>query len=126
MWRRGSGQDADSRFPACITGDSHGNIRSMEMRSRLGALKKTLTEIGKVIDQVHREKATDMLAFELTEMENIFVILVAGSLIGLPSPPTIVSLELLPYLESELKVMVSRSDLSQDPLGALASLFDID
>ncbi len=98
----------------------------MEMRSRLGALKKTLTEIGKVIDQVHREKATDMLAFELTEMENIFVILVAGSLIGLPSPPTIVSLELLPYLESELKVMVSRSDLSQDPLGALASLFDID
>ena len=67
-----------------------------------------------------------MLAFEVTEQENGFIVILLGSLIGLPAPPTVFAIELLPYLEKELQVMFSRNDLSQDPLGALMGMLNID
>lgn len=92
------------------------------LRMLPGKIKRLLG----IITAVHRGKATDIIAFELTERENIFMVLLLGSLIGLPSPPTIFSLELLPLLEKELEVMVARNDLSQDPLGALMGMLNID
>lgn len=76
--------------------------------------------------QVQRDKATDMLEFELKELENIFVILLLGSFIGIPSPPAAMSLELLPFLEEEIRLMTVRADFAQDPLGALMGMLDID
>lgn len=76
--------------------------------------------------QVHREKATEMLDFELKELENIFALLILGGFVGLPSPPSPIAIELLPYMERELIVLLSRSDLSQDPLGVLVSMLQID
>jgi hypothetical protein len=76
--------------------------------------------------QVHRDKATGMLEFELNELENLFVVLIFGSFIGLPSPPAAMAMELLPYLEDELRVMVSRADLAQDPLGAVMGMLNVD
>ncbi|MBN1242677.1 MAG: hypothetical protein JXA15_08225 [Spirochaetales bacterium] len=91
-----------------------------------GGFFRFLGRFWSVVAQVHREKATGMLEFELRELENAFALLVLGGFAGLPSPPSPIAMELLPYLERELTVMMSRSDLAQDPLGVLAGMLEID
>lgn len=93
------------------------------MPARLGHVLKSAM---KVMAQVHREKATGMLEFELKELENIFALLILGGFAGLPSPPSPIAVELLPYLERELTILLSRTDLSQDPLGVLMGMLEID
>ncbi len=88
--------------------------------------REAINSFWKIVAQVQRDKATDMLEFELKEMENIFVILLLGSLVGLPSPPAAMSLELIPFLEDEIHLMTVRADFAQDPLGALAGMLDVD
>ena len=85
-------------------------------------LKTTL----RTMVQVSREKATGMLDFELKELENIFELLILGGFAGLPSPPSPIAVELLPYMEKELTVLLARTDLSQDPLGVLMGMLEID
>jgi hypothetical protein len=85
-----------------------------------------LSKAFRVIRQINRDKATGMLEFELKELENIFLLLIIGGFVGMPSPPAPVALELLPYLEKEIAIMLSRSDLSNDPLGALMGMLEID
>lgn len=80
----------------------------------------------KVVAQVHREKATSMLEFETKELENIFALLILGGFAGLPSPPSPIAVELLPYMERELTMLLVRTDLSQDPLGVLMGMLEID
>ena len=79
----------------------------------------------KVITQVNREKATSILEFEAHELENIFALLVLGGFAGLPSPPSPIAVELLPYMEKELLMLLSRTDLAQDPIGVLASMLEV-
>lgn len=95
----------------------------MDFFSKVRNAAKIFTE---TFVQVQRDKATEMLEFELKELENIFVILLMGSLVGLPSPPAAMALELIPYLEDEIRLMTIRADFAQDPLGALASMLDVD
>lgn len=78
-----------------------------------------------VITQVNREKATGILEFETHELENIFALLVLGGFAGLPSPPSPIAVELLPYMEKELLMLLSRTDLAQDPIGVLASMLEV-
>lgn len=87
---------------------------------------KTMKKVWRVVDQVQRDKATGMLEFEIKELENIFVLLLYGSFVGLPSPPTAMAFELMPYMEDEIKLMISRADMAQDPLGALLGMLEID
>ena len=85
--------------------------------------------IGRAIEtiiQVHREKASGFIEFELKELENIFSLLILGGLVGMPSPPVPIALELLPYMERELTIMLARSDMASDPLCALVGLLDVD
>jgi len=93
------------------------------MPARFGHLFKSAL---KVMRQINREKATGMLEFELKELENIFALLILGGFVGLPSPPSPIAVELLPYMERELTVLLSRTDLSQDPLGILMGMLEID
>uniref|UniRef100_A0A7C3HVG9 Uncharacterized protein n=1 Tax=Gracilinema caldarium TaxID=215591 RepID=A0A7C3HVG9_9SPIR len=79
-----------------------------------------------IIRQVHREKATDMLEFEVKELQNLFSLMVLGSLVGLPSPPPAIAFELIPLMEDEIRTMTSRADFAQDPLGALVGMLNID
>ncbi|MCX7787319.1 MAG: hypothetical protein N2442_06460 [Spirochaetes bacterium] len=95
----------------------------MKNKLSLGKLWETFWE---TTVQVHRDKATGMLEFELNELENLFVVLIFGSFIGFPSPPAAMAMELLPYLEEELRIMVSRADLAQDPLGAIMGMLNVD
>ncbi len=88
-------------------------------------LDKIRAIIG-VVAQVNREKATEMLEFELKELENIFSLLILGGFVGMPSPPVPIAIELLPFMERELTVMLSRSDMASDPLAALVGMLDVD
>lgn len=85
-----------------------------------------LQEAWKVIVQVQRGKASDMLEFELKELENIFSLMLLGGFLGFPAPPAPIALELLPYMERELGIMMSRSDMSLDPLGSLMGMLQVD
>ena len=71
-----------------------------------------------------RSRATDYLAYELRELENIFCLLLLGSLVGLPSPPSSLSLRLMPYLIPEMYVVGGKAgdmaDISGEAFGALA------
>jgi len=85
-----------------------------------------ITALFGIIAQVNREKATEMLEFELKELENIFSLLILGGFVGMPSPPVPIAIELLPYMERELTVMLSRSDMASDPLASHVGMLDVD
>lgn len=76
-------------------------------------------------DEVAKEKAVETIEVELGEMENIFGLLVLGSFVGLPAPPTPITLELLPEMEAHLKIMLNKVDTANEPLSDLLSVFDV-
>lgn len=78
------------------------------------------------VDMTHRSQVTAMTEFEQKELENLFVLLLMGSFMGVPSPPSFVSAELLPHLEHELKVLNDRAKDSFDTLAEMAGTFNPD
>lgn len=70
--------------------------------------------------EVNRAKATGILEYEISELENIFSLLLFGSFIGLPSPPAHITLQLMPLMEDELSLMFEKIQTAHDPLGELA------
>jgi hypothetical protein len=118
---------------ALISKDTGRKICYLLFREALSMGKSTLNkalgfveDFWNVVVQVHRDKATGMLEFELNEMENLFVLLLMGSFIGMPSPPAAMAMELMPYMEEEIRLMVSRADFAQDPLGAVMGMLNVD
>jgi hypothetical protein len=87
---------------------------------------KKIRQWFELFDQYNREQYIELQERELAELENIFNVLVAGYLIGLPAPPSHVALELLPYILPLLDTMTSKVEKSFDPFGELFSIFDID
>ncbi|GAK52005.1 hypothetical protein U14_03251 [Candidatus Moduliflexus flocculans] len=77
------------------------------------------------IMQALRQTSTDRLEFELREMENIFGLLVLGSFIGIPSPPTGISLRLMPHMFHEMLIMNRRVRDLDDMFGEIAGFMDI-
>ncbi|MBA7519684.1 hypothetical protein ES705_11771 [subsurface metagenome] len=84
-------------------------------------LKQKLVVFFKDLQSVNRNKATGMLAFEVMELENIFTLLLFGSFTGMPSPPVHITLQLLPLMERELKLMFSRINVAHDGLAEVVS-----
>ncbi len=78
------------------------------------------------MDRSHRAKVTSMTEFEQKELENLFVLLLMGSFMGVPSPPSYVSAELLPHLEHEIKVLNARAKDSFDTMAEMVGTFDVD
>lgn len=72
-----------------------------------------------------RERSVDNIAKELSEMEGSFALLVFSSLVGLPSPPPLVGLSLLPHMERELSLMLAKSADLEDAWSVWADLADI-
>ena len=92
-------------------------------------LKKIFTALKTFwyyVDKIHRTKATDMLVFEVNELENIFTILLFGSFMGLPAPPAAMAIELLPYMEDELRLMISRADFAKDAVVSVMDMLHVD
>jgi hypothetical protein len=96
------------------------------MVSILDSLKNKITAVVKTTDAVMRGRAIETIEYELGELDNIFGILVLGALIGIPSPPIHITMELLPLMNRELDLMLEKISIAQDPLSDLFSILQID
>jgi hypothetical protein len=70
-------------------------------------------------------EATEYIEAEEKELEHVFALLLLGSFVGFPAPPTGLVLRLLPHLGSELIIMEKRAVNDDDLYGQMAGLFDI-
>jgi len=93
-----------------------------EKEKRLNRIKTRLTSLLSHIDAIHRGQATELTALELRELENLFVLLLLNAFSGIPFPPFCLAVELLPYLEREIKVMSSRAEGASDTLAEMAGI----
>ena len=84
-----------------------------------------IISIWKITDEVARAKAVETIEYELEELKNIFGVLVLGSFIGMPSPPMQISLDLMPFMEKELILMMEKVDTANEPIAQLFSVLDI-
>jgi len=86
---------------------------------------RKLSSIFDAVISLFKGRSIEYIEIELRELENVFALIVLGSFIGLPSPPSTISLRLLPYMGRELLVMSRVSERLDDMLGEMAGLFDI-
>lgn len=86
-----------------------------------GLLREKLQRLWRLIDAVGRAKASDTLALEIEELENIFSLLVLGVFVGLPSPPIHLTLALMPEMPHDFERMMEKIGTAHDPLGLLFS-----
>jgi len=75
---------------------------------------------------LHRENAVALTIVEAQELENIFALLLLGSFVGFPSPPTFLAIELLPFMESELRILNQRAEDAGDMLAEMCGTIGID
>lgn len=80
----------------------------------------------RIADAVGRSKAVETIEPEIEELENIFALLVLGAFIGIPSPPIHITMELMPEMERDFRLMIEKVITAHDPLGELFSVFGID
>ena len=78
------------------------------------------------IDATHRQKAAALTVVEMEELENIFALLLMGSFTGLPSPPTFLAVELLPFMERELRILCKRAENCNDMFAEMCGTIGID
>jgi hypothetical protein len=71
-------------------------------------LKGQIIETLNITDEVMRGKAVGTIEHEVAELDNIFGILVLGAFIGIPFPPIQITMELLPLMEREIKIMLDK------------------
>ena len=69
--------------------------------------------------------SVDYVVVELRELENVFALLILGSFVGIPSPPTPIALRLLPYMARELLIMQRVSSRLDDMLAEMAGIFEV-
>lgn len=88
-------------------------------------LKKLLSyviEFFHDMGTVNRENATKIIEYETLEMEHIFTLLLFGSFTGMPSPPVHITLQLLPLMEEELKLMFTKVATAHDALAEITEI----
>jgi len=76
--------------------------------------------------EAFKQQSTGYIEFELRELENVFALLLMGSFIGIPSPPTTLVIRLMPHMVKEIRVMESRAVNLDDVFAEVAGMFDID
>lgn len=81
-------------------------------------------KIDFVADNI-RSHAVEGVEWEYIELEHIFSLLVLGAFVGLPSPPMQISLELLPYMEKNLLLMLDKTDTASGPISELTSILNV-
>ena len=88
----------------------------------LAAIKRILSDF----DASHRDSVSALTGVEVKELENIFALLLLGSFIGLHAPPSFLAVELLPFMERELRVLNRRAQDAGDMLAEMAGTIGID
>lgn len=99
-----------------------------EVKSRLMGFSifHRFHRILSAFDTSHREQTLSLTAVEMEELENIFALLLLGSFVGFPSPPSFLAIELLPFMEKELAVLNKRARDSGDMLAEMCGTLGID
>ncbi|MCK5201894.1 MAG: hypothetical protein KAR21_26250 [Spirochaetales bacterium] len=88
-------------------------------------LKKLLSAVIEFFHDmgtVNRENATKIVEYEIEEMEHIFALLLFGSFTGMPSPPVHITLQLLPLMEKELELMLTKVATAHDALAEITEI----
>ena len=93
----------------------------ISLRRILAPLIESFTLLGRGF----RQSSIHAIEMELKEMENAFALVIMGALSGMPTPPSHISISLLPYIEREIMVMISRSRRHDDRLAEWAELVDL-
>jgi hypothetical protein len=88
-------------------------------------LKNRIINIWQKYTAFAGAKAVSALEWEVTELEHIFAIATLGAFIGFPAPPMQVTFELLPDMEDDFTLLVSRTNTSHAPLSDLFSVLDV-
>ena len=84
-------------------------------------LIKSFIRLNKGVFQAFREQSVESLEQQKFELENAFLNLVLGGLVGVPLVPTAISKELLPLLAEEIKILEHRAFLGADTYADLFS-----
>ncbi len=92
----------------------------------ISTLYRWVRRIFADFDAAHREQATALTVMEMEELENIFALLLLGAFAGLPSPPTFLAVELLPYMQRELQILCKRAKDSSDMMAEMCGTIGID
>jgi hypothetical protein len=96
------------------------------MKRFISAIKAWIIDTWSIADGVARGKAVESIEFEAEELDHVFGILVLGSFVGLPSPPMQISLNLMPFMEEELMLMMKKVDTAHEPISDLFSVLGVD
>ncbi len=96
------------------------------MKSLLKFVRDKIIAAWKIVDEVARGKAVNTIEYEVQELDNIFGVLVLGAFIGIPSPPIHITMELIPDMEKEFKLILAKVQTAHDPLGELFSVLGVD
>jgi hypothetical protein len=94
------------------------------MNKLLDKIIKSLKSSKRILADSIRYKAIDIVEWETSELENIFALLVFGSFVGIPSTPTSITLNLLPYMDKELQLMMEKVVTASGPISDLFSHLD--
>ncbi len=86
---------------------------------KLSKLWEFIRDVGSGL----RSHSTEYVEFELREMENILALLLYSSFLGMPSPPSDLSLRLMPHMVREMYVMSRTARNLDDISGQIAGLF---
>ncbi len=97
----------------------------METGKTFRKIFRKITKGVRIYRQASQANAVEILEAELSEMENIFGLLVLGSFVGFPSPPMQITLDLLPEMEKHFVLMLNKTDMAQEPISDLLSTFDV-
>jgi hypothetical protein len=90
--------------------------------SILEILRRVMADVG----STQRAKVASLTVAEVTELRNIFALLLLGAFVGLPSPPTFLAVELLPLMEQELQLLNQRAGDACDMLAEMCGTLGID
>ncbi len=90
------------------------------------SLRDRLRRLIDTLDAVQRSKAVDTIAWETEELRHIFALLVLGQAVGLPAPPADLTFALLPDMEDDLRLLISRLDTAQAPFSQLYSSLSVE
>lgn len=73
----------------------------------------------KGLDQAILEQSVEALRAEYVELENAFLTMLFGSLIGIRGPPLMLSLKIIEAVKEEISILESRGYRGDDVLGDL-------
>ena len=89
----------------------------------LADILRGIVDAGKTLDEIQRRRAVEITQWEYDELRHVFALLVLGHAVGLPAPPVEVGIGLLPFMEDDIHLMLSRLDTAHSPLSRLFSTF---